>query len=131
MGMNLLSVKKSGKRRTLAHLASKYPDFAGNIWTSGSDKNCNGAFRWCSVDKAFNKKEVRWDENEPNLKRGSCVVTKVQVNESQNTLSTADCQEKKQFICEVTIVRVSCGYINATLNSTLSEELQSNFFSFK
>jgi hypothetical protein len=102
MGMSLLSIKKSAKRRTLTYLASKHPNFLGDMWTSGTDKNCNGAFRWCSVDKAFIKKEVRWGEKEPNLKRGNCVMTKLHVNESRNTLFTAACNDKKQFVCEVT-----------------------------
>jgi hypothetical protein len=101
MGMSLLSIKKSAKRSTLANLASKYPNFVGDMWTSGTDKNCVGAFRWCSVDKAFIKKEVQWGKKEPNLKRGNCVMTKLHVNESQNTLYTAACTDEKHFVCEV------------------------------
>jgi Lectin C-type domain len=104
MGMNLLSIKTSAKRRTLSNLASKYPDFIGDVWTSGTDKNCAGAFRWCSVNRAFNKKEVLWGAKEPNLKRGNCVMSKLHVNESQNMLFTAACKDDKRFVCEVIIV---------------------------
>jgi Lectin C-type domain len=103
MGMSLLSIKSSAKRRTLSNLAIKYPEFVGDMWTSGSDLNCVGAFRWCSVNRAFIKKEVRWGEKEPNLKRGNCVMARLHVNESQNTFSTANCKDEKQFVCEVNV----------------------------
>jgi len=101
MGANLLSIKTFAKRKSLAKVAKDYPDTVGEFWTSGSDAGCDGNFRWCSVNRAFLKKEVNWAPSEPDRNRGDCVSTKIISNQGLLHLSTDECSVKKKFICEV------------------------------
>jgi hypothetical protein len=101
-GTNLLSIKTAAKRRCLSGLAVNYPDIEGDYWTSGSDVGCDGNFKWCSVDRAFLKKEVQWGKGQPNLQRGDCVYTQLRSpGKNSSSLFTEDCSRKKKFICEV------------------------------
>jgi len=101
MNANLLSIKSNAKRICMAQLVKDYPDTTGEYWTSGSDTGCDGNFRWCSVDRAFLKEEVRWAKSEPNLKKGDCVWTNTNMEEKNSLLYTDNCNAKKKFICEV------------------------------
>jgi len=101
MGMKLLSLKTNSKHKTILKLTDKYPDTAGEYWTSGLDAGCDGNFRWCSLDRAFLKKEVYWAPLEPNRKRGDCVVTNTSIAHRNSLLFTENCSVKKKFICEV------------------------------
>jgi hypothetical protein len=76
-------------------------DIAGEFWTSGMDGECNGNYRWCSVDRAFLKKEVLWAPNHPSKIKGNCVSVNMHPLTTNNTLQSASCEAKKQFICEV------------------------------
>jgi len=80
-----------------------YPDITGEYWTSGSDKGCDGNYRWCSVDRAFLKREVYWGPSEPNSENGDCVWTRTSSNPKNATLHVGSCDTKKKFICEVYI----------------------------
>ncbi|XP_065340132.1 uncharacterized protein LOC135939591 [Cloeon dipterum] len=100
LGMQLLSVKSATKRICLSKLARKYRDIADEFWTSGTDLDCKGNFRWCSVDRAFLKSEVLWAAGEPNGKEGRCVTIKMSTMFGSTTLQTTDCGAKKRYVCE-------------------------------
>ncbi|CAB3360500.1 Hypothetical predicted protein [Cloeon dipterum] len=110
LGMQLLSVKTAAKRNCLSKLATDFNDVVGEFWTSGTDLDCDGNYRWCSVDRAFVKSEVLWAAGEPNRKKGLCVTIKTNSNETDTTLQTSDCNAKKRYICEArqpgTLVKV-------------------------
>jgi len=111
MGMKLLSVKTSAKRKCLSKLTKDYPDTTGEYWTSGSDAGCDGNFRWCSVDRAFLKKEVTWAKSEPDTKRGDCVLTNTSKVERNSLLLAENCNVQKKFICEVCISKLSSAIV--------------------
>ncbi|XP_059481817.1 uncharacterized protein LOC132200398 isoform X2 [Neocloeon triangulifer] len=101
LGMELLSIKTAAKRKCLSKVTRDYPDTTGEFWTSGTDLDCNGGYRWCSVDRAFLKHEVLWGADEPNQKRGDCVTVRTNSNAKLTTLQTDLCPAKKRYICEV------------------------------
>jgi Lectin C-type domain len=100
-GTSLLSIKTAAKRKCISKLTKDYPDIAGEFWTSGTDGECDGNYRWCSVDRAFLKKEVLWAPNHPSKNKGQCVSVKTHPAAPNNTLQSASCDVKKRFICEV------------------------------
>ncbi|XP_065346726.1 uncharacterized protein LOC135943983 [Cloeon dipterum] len=101
LGMELLSIKTAAKRKCLAKLTRDYNDISGEFWTSGTDMDCEGNYRWCSVDRAFLKHEINWAAGEPNSNRGHCVTTKTTGQATSTTLQTSECTAKKRYICEV------------------------------
>jgi Lectin C-type domain len=100
-GTTLLSIKTAAKRKCISKLTKDYPDIAGEFWTSGTDGECEGNYRWCSVDRAFLKKETLWDPNQHSMDKGKCVSVKTHPLATNNTLQSASCDVKKRFICEV------------------------------
>jgi len=84
-------------------LTKDYPDIIGEYWTSGTDEGCDGNYRWCSVDRAFLKKQVLWGTSEPKNATGDCVWTRTTNNPKNSTLHVQKCSTKKKFICEVFI----------------------------
>jgi len=63
---------------------------------AGTDKDCDGKHRWCSIDKNFVSKEVKWKTGHPKLEL-DCVY----LENATHFLATADCSEEKNFLCEV------------------------------
>jgi Lectin C-type domain len=94
-----LSIKTDAKRECLSQLTKDNPDVAGEFWTSGTDGECDGNYRWCSVDRAFLKKEVLWAPNHPSKNKGNCVS--VRMHPLAKWVQSASCDVKKRFICEV------------------------------
>ncbi|XP_065340561.1 uncharacterized protein LOC135939885 [Cloeon dipterum] len=107
LGMKLLSVKSAAKRYCLATLTKSYMEKTGDndisdvFWTSGTDLDCKGNYRWCSVDRAFVKSEVRWANIKPIVKSERCVTIQMSDMETNTALQTADCSAIKRFVCEV------------------------------
>jgi hypothetical protein len=124
LGTRLVALKTEAKRKCLTKLSkgslsksklsapllsncvcinhADYPDVIGSYWTSGADIRCADNYRWCSVDRAFIRKEINWATGQPNNKSGDCVfMTTNAVNPKNTTLSTSSCMTKREFACEV------------------------------
>ncbi|XP_059476327.1 uncharacterized protein LOC132197211 [Neocloeon triangulifer] len=102
LGTRLIALKTEAKRKCITKLAKDFPEIVGNFWTSGADFGCPNNFRWCSVDRAFLKRNINWAPGEPNVTKGDCVSLKVSnVHPNQTTLAVDDCNAKKFFACEV------------------------------
>ncbi|CAB3384607.1 Hypothetical predicted protein [Cloeon dipterum] len=99
VGLTLASMESVGKANCFSKIVSKFaPGTFGDFWLSGTDLDCDSNFRWCSMDRAFEETELRWKSGHP-VKGLDCVYLEVR-NESM-LLATADCAEKKDFLCEV------------------------------
>jgi hypothetical protein len=68
------------------------------FWTSGTDKDCSGKYRWCSMDKDLIPAEINWKKGHP---KGGCTSIEMQYTTNATVMATADCSEEKQFLCEV------------------------------
>jgi hypothetical protein len=71
--------------------------FAGVFWTSATDAGCDGKFGWCSVNRMV--RNASWALNKPDNVTGDCVM--VSVNKTRASLTNADCQTQRKYICEV------------------------------
>jgi hypothetical protein len=71
-----------------------------DFWTSGTDKDCDGKFRWCSKNEDFRNKEIAWHLGEPS-NTGDCVYLKNGNTSKETFLATDSCSANKSFICEV------------------------------
>ncbi|XP_065352841.1 uncharacterized protein LOC135947816 [Cloeon dipterum] len=70
----------------------------GDFWLSGTDQGCPSTFRWCSLSKNFINPELKWKAGHP--KDGlNCVY--LEVRNGSVLLASANCAEKKDFLCEV------------------------------
>jgi hypothetical protein len=65
----------------------------------GTDNGSPGNFHWCSNEKPFEPKEVKWAPGEPNS-QFHCVYLK-NMGGNKSVLATADCTTKKKFLCDV------------------------------
>ncbi|XP_059483401.1 uncharacterized protein LOC132201331 isoform X2 [Neocloeon triangulifer] len=105
IGMTLLSVEYLAKHTCLVTKSQNYQNIfstGGVYWTSGTDSECDGKYRWCRAGRNFIPSEVNWAPGEPNLVNGDCVVVKFLNGTSNLTMySTAPCTEMKNFVCEV------------------------------
>ncbi|XP_059489056.1 uncharacterized protein LOC132204526 [Neocloeon triangulifer] len=99
IGLNLATLESAGKSTCVSKLTAQYSSFTnGDWWVSGSDINCDKNFQWCSINRAFVESEIKWKSGHP--KAGlDCVY--VEIRNSSILLATADCKEKKRFLCEV------------------------------
>ncbi|XP_065345625.1 uncharacterized protein LOC135943132 [Cloeon dipterum] len=94
-----MSMESAGKASCYSKIVSKFqtPTF-GDFWLSGTDKGCPSTFRWCSLSKNFIEPELKWKDGHP--KDGlDCVY--LEVRNGSVLLASADCAEKKDFLCEV------------------------------
>jgi Lectin C-type domain len=74
---------------------------AGEFWTSATDKNSTGRFRWCSSGAMVIKDVVRWKPAHPTT---GCVYLDNTVKmDNVTVLATADCTQEKYFICEASL----------------------------
>jgi hypothetical protein len=70
-----------------------------DYWVYGMDDGAPGNFHWCSNEKPFEPKEVKWAPGEPNS-QFHCVYLK-NMGGNKSVLATADCATKKKFLCDV------------------------------
>jgi len=80
-------------------LIAEFYGINDDYWVYGTDSGCPGNFHWCGNVREFDPKEVTWAPGEPNT-NFHCVYLK---NKGGNAsvLATADCSQKKKFICDV------------------------------
>lgn len=118
LGANLLSVKNSGKSFCMSRMAKFSPKLEGEWWTSGTDKGCDGNFRWCSVDRAFIKDQAPpWAKDHPMEAKGDCVTLTWAGKLDKMALKTENCTAKKRFACEVNTISLLIGTIYNFLKS--------------
>ncbi|XP_065336583.1 uncharacterized protein LOC135937361 [Cloeon dipterum] len=99
VGLTLASLDSAGKLSCFSKLAFRFlPDTVGDFWLSGTDLGCPSNFRWCSLNRAFVDPELRWKAGHPKAGLG-CVY--LEVRNRSVLLATADCAEKKSFLCDV------------------------------
>jgi hypothetical protein len=101
MDSSLVSIKDVAKRGFVRLFITLHLKTLVDFWTSGSDAGCKGNFKWCSVDRAFDKDVVDWAKGQPDLKKGDCVCIKINETRNHFLFYTAKCENKKRFICEV------------------------------
>jgi len=68
------------------------------FWTSGTDQDCPGKFKWCSNDKDFVPAEINWKKGHP---QSGCTYLELQSTSNATVLATADSTQQKLFLCEV------------------------------
>ncbi|XP_065346287.1 uncharacterized protein LOC135943583 [Cloeon dipterum] len=99
LGLTLTSLESKDKTKCFSKLVTRYARFTvGDYWLSGTDLGCDSNFRWCSLGRDFIDPEIRWKQGHP--KAGlDCVY--VEARNGSVVLATANCDEQKQFVCEV------------------------------
>ncbi|XP_065345613.1 uncharacterized protein LOC135943123 [Cloeon dipterum] len=99
VGMTLMSMESAGKASCYSRIVSKFqtPTY-GDFWLSGTDKGCPSTFRWCSLSKNFINPELKWKAGHP-VDGLDCVY--LEVRNGSVLLASANCAEKKDFLCEV------------------------------
>jgi hypothetical protein len=70
-----------------------------DYWVYGTDTGVPGNFHWCSNWREFEPNEIAWAPGEPNSQFHCVYLKNMGVNKS--VLATADCDEKKKFLCDV------------------------------
>ncbi|CAB3360421.1 Hypothetical predicted protein [Cloeon dipterum] len=97
--MSLSFLDTSDKLQCISNIITKFSPFTvGDFWLSGTASGCNANFHWCFLDFDFNNKDLKWKEGHP-VAGLDCVYLEAR-NESV-LLATADCNEQKQFLCDV------------------------------
>lgn len=71
------------------------------FWTSGTQAECKGKLRWCSLSKRFTRRNVTWAANED----GDCLS--IQFLKNASILAKTACDKQLNFICEVQKVTFS------------------------
>jgi Lectin C-type domain len=87
---------------TAVHIYKFSKDLAwinDDYWVYGTDNGSPGNFHWCSNEKLFEPKEVKWAPGEPNS-QFHCVYLK-NMGSNKSVLATADCNSEKKFLCDV------------------------------
>ncbi|CAB3370428.1 Hypothetical predicted protein [Cloeon dipterum] len=99
VGLTLMSMESAGKASCYSRIVSKFTlTTFGDFWLSGTDQGCPATFRWCSLSKNFIDSELKWKAGHP--KDGlDCVY--LEVRNGSVLLASANCAEKKDFLCEV------------------------------
>ncbi|XP_065345774.1 uncharacterized protein LOC135943246 [Cloeon dipterum] len=99
IGLTLASMESTGKSICFSKIVSKFaPAIFGDYWLAGTDLRCDSNFRWCSRSQDFVEPELKWKAGHP-LKGSNCVY--LEVRNGSVLLASADCAEKKDFLCEV------------------------------
>ncbi|XP_065345862.1 uncharacterized protein LOC135943312 [Cloeon dipterum] len=99
IGLTLASVESIGKHNCLTNITKKYPLLtSGDFWVSGTVSGCVSNFRWCSLNREFVEPEIRWKVGHPQADL-DCVY--LEVRNGSMLLATANCIEKKDFLCDV------------------------------
>jgi len=74
------------------------------VWTAAKESRCPGKFEWCSTKLFFPlRKALVWKKE---ATRGSCAYIEFGkgVGQFQSPLGKADCSERKNVICEVSML---------------------------
>ncbi|XP_065345785.1 uncharacterized protein LOC135943256 [Cloeon dipterum] len=99
IGLTLASMESAGKLSCYSKIISKFaPATYGDFWLSGTDLGCDSNFRWCSRSQDFVGPELRWKAGHPQAGL-DCVY--LEVRNGSALLVTANCNEEKNFLCEV------------------------------
>ncbi|CAB3370396.1 Hypothetical predicted protein [Cloeon dipterum] len=99
IGLTLASMESAGKLSCYSKITSKFaPATYGDFWLSGTDLGCDSYFRWCSRSQDFVNPELRWKAGHPQAGL-DCVY--LEVRNGSVLLVTANCNEEKNFLCEV------------------------------
>jgi hypothetical protein len=97
-----LSKSKTFYLLILSMLNQKYlafkRDFSGEFWTSGH--RSEEYFEWMAKKRLFEQSEIKWWDGEPS-ENGDCVFLSLKNSTENSWVSTANCAERKKFICEV------------------------------
>jgi len=97
-----------------------------DFWTSGTDQDCDGAYRWCSLNRDFTNPEINWGAAEPKSANGDCVSVRFVNGTTEETVySTGNCAEEKNFICEVRFAIKEANSVKS--ESSFSFEKQQRF----
>ncbi|XP_059486554.1 mucin-5AC-like isoform X2 [Neocloeon triangulifer] len=101
IGMTLLAVEYGDKHRCISNFVKISPQVNVDFWTSGTDKECDDWYRWCSIERDFLSRNVNWKSGEPNSNNGDCVsINFSNATANQSTFSVTNCSKELQFICE-------------------------------
>jgi Lectin C-type domain len=73
----------------------------GEYWTSGTDRECNNRYHWCSIDYPFRTKDLNWAAAHPKEADGDCVYIKATLDLNSTVIATDDCSKERYFVCEV------------------------------
>lgn len=76
----------------------------GEYWTSGTDRECNSRYHWCSIDYPLRTKDVNWAAAQPKEADGDCMYVKATLDLNSTVLATDDCSKERYFVCEVKAV---------------------------
>ncbi|CAB3370379.1 Hypothetical predicted protein [Cloeon dipterum] len=99
IGLTLASLESIGKYNCLTKVTNKYPLLtSGDFWVSGTVSGCESNFRWCSLNREFVEPEIKWKAGHP-MAGLDCVY--LEVRNGSMLLATANCIEKKDFLCDV------------------------------
>ncbi|CAB3370452.1 Hypothetical predicted protein [Cloeon dipterum] len=99
IGTTLASMESTGKSECFSKIAAKFaPNTFGDFWLSGTDLGCPSNFRWCSRNLDFVEPEIKWKDGHPKPDL-DCVY--LEVRNGSQLLATANCTEKKNFLCEI------------------------------
>ncbi|XP_059474381.1 uncharacterized protein LOC132196029 [Neocloeon triangulifer] len=102
IGMTLLAVEYGDKHRCISDFVKDSSLVNIDFWTSGSDKDCDGRYRWCSIERDFISRDVNWKSGAPDSIAGDCVsVNFSNTTANQSTYATNNCSKELLFICEV------------------------------
>jgi hypothetical protein len=83
----------------ILNFPKEFPWIHEDYWVYGTDNGSVGNFHWCSTEKLFEPREVKWAPGEPNS-QFHCVYLK-NMGGNESALATADCTTEKKFLCDV------------------------------
>ncbi|XP_059477445.1 uncharacterized protein LOC132197870 [Neocloeon triangulifer] len=99
--MRLLTIYSYEKQYSLGKVFDDQSKLTieNKFWTSGTDLNCQGKFRWCSNEiKDYIKTNLLWQKGQPGM-NNSCIYIQND-NLRGPLLGTNDCKVELHFICE-------------------------------
>ncbi|CAB3365593.1 Hypothetical predicted protein [Cloeon dipterum] len=98
LGKTLASLETQVEMKCLADFA-KANTTSTKYWVSGLDFGCQGNYKWCSPDLAFDSNEKLWLADQP-VKSANTTCVAANLDPASLGLSNENCELKIGFICE-------------------------------
>ncbi|XP_065351461.1 uncharacterized protein LOC135946909 [Cloeon dipterum] len=98
LGKKLASLETQVEMKCLADFA-KANTTSTKYWVSGLDFGCQGNYKWCGPDLAFDSNEKLWLADQP-VKSANTTCVAANLDPASLGLSNENCELKIGFICE-------------------------------
>ncbi|XP_065353487.1 uncharacterized protein LOC135948214 [Cloeon dipterum] len=100
IGMSLVSIETAAEMQVLVQIARNISNATLDLYTSGTQLDCEYHFKWCGSGERFYRNDTRWLANQPNYVNGIQNCARLVITATKAVFNDLDCAALLPFFCE-------------------------------